>query len=143
MGEVPFVPLLVEVFQFRAGVLSVLGKVVVGAVGHAFQLAVPRGGEGEAVFHVKGPASFFGVVGQFIGIVGPQQEVVALDSDGAPPVLSGFTPEFIPLWCVVTVAEELELHLLKFSRAENKVPWGHFVAECFADLGDAEWHPDP
>ena len=123
--------------------LGMLREVEVRAVGHTFQLSVAWGGEGEAVFHVERAASIFGVVGQFIGIMGPQQEILALHSDRAPPVLPGFTPEFIPLWCIVTVAEEFEFHLFKFPGTENEVPWGDFVAERFPDLGDAERHSNP
>ena len=131
VGEIPFVPFLVEVLQLRTGMLGMLREVEVRAVGHTFQLSIAWGGEGEAVFHVERAASIFGVVGQFIGIMGPQQEILALHSDRAPPVLPGFTPEFIPLWCIVTVAEEFEFHLFKFPGTENEVPWGHFVAERF------------
>ena len=39
------------------------------------------------------------------------------------------------------MAEELDLHLLEFARAEGEIPRRDFVAETLADLGDAERDP--
>src|SRR3990172_2591929 len=53
---------------------------------------------------------------------------------GHPPV----APEFVPLSRRVGVAEEFDLHLLEFARAEREIPRRNFVAEALADLRDAE-----
>jgi hypothetical protein len=39
------------------------------------------------------------------------------------------------------MAEELDLHLLEFARAEGEVPRRDLVAKALADLGDAERDP--
>ena len=40
MGEIPFVPFLVEVLQLRTGMLGMLREVEVRAVGHTLQLSI-------------------------------------------------------------------------------------------------------
>ena len=109
-----------------------LGQVVVGAVGHAPQLAPA---EGEEVFEVGGG---LGVEGQLLGLVIPEAEVLFLDVQPDQPVVAVGPPILEPLQVGVGLAEELQLHLLELPDAEDEVAGGDLVAEALAHLAHAE-----
>ena len=48
-------------------------------------------------------------------------------------------PIFVPFRTVCWRNEELHFHLFEFTRAEDEVAWGDFVAERLTHLGDTEW----
>ncbi len=131
---------LVEVFEFvaEAGVLGVGFEVEVGAVGDAFEFAEAGVGEGEFVFDVGGAGAGFGVVGEFVLVMFAELEVGGGEADGLPPGEAGVAPEFVPFVGGVGADEEFDFHLLELAGAEGEVARGDFVAEGFADLGDAE-----
>ena len=109
-----------------------LGQVVVGAVGHAPQLAPA---EGEQELEVRGG---LGVEAQLLGVVVTQAEVLVLQSDAQQPVVAEGAPVVEPLQVGAGLAEELQLHLLELTDAEDEVARGDLVAEGLADLADAE-----
>ena len=132
VGDIVLVLVLVVVGQVLARGVLVLGQVVVGAVGHAPQLAPA---EGEEELKVGGG---FGVEAQLLGVVVPQAQVLVLQTDGQKPVVAELPPVLEPLLVGARLAEELQLHLLKLPDPEDEVARGDLVAEGLADLADAE-----
>ena len=132
VGDIVLVLLLVEVGEILAGVLLVLLEVVVGAVGHAPQLAPA---EGEHELEVGGG---LGVEGQLLGLVVAQAEVLLLQAQIHQPLAAELPPVLEPLQIGARLAEELQLHLLKLPDAEDEVAGGDLVAEGLAHLTHAE-----
>ena len=112
--------------------LGVLAEVEVGAVGDSFEFGPTPG---EAVFDV---VDFLGVVGELVGLVLAEAEVVGVDAEGDEPFQTLFNPVLEPFVVVVGLDEELQLHDFELAGAEGGVAGGDFVAEGLADLGDAE-----
>ena len=131
-GDVVLPCLLVEISLVLAGGGLVGVQVVVGAGGHAPQFA-PAEGEGE--LEVGGGV---GVVGELLGVVVPEAEVVILHPQAQQPLVAELLPVGEPLQLGAGLAEELQLHLLKLPGAEGEVAGGDLVAEGLADLADAE-----
>ncbi|MFN9959278.1 MAG: hypothetical protein ACK55I_39810, partial [bacterium] len=93
-----------------AAVLRMLAQVVVRAVGHAFELAEVRVGEGELVFDVAHAGTGLRVVRQFVAIMLTQAQVGARQADRLPPAIALRAPPGIPLVRAVGPDEELDLH---------------------------------
>ena len=132
IGDVALIRLGIEVGQILAGHGLVLGQVIVGAVGHAPQLAPA---EGEQELEVRGG---LGVEAQLLGIVVAQAEILILQADTQQPVVAEGAPVVEPLQIGAGLAEELQLHLLELTDAEDEVARGDLVAEGLADLAHAE-----
>ena len=111
------------------------GQVEVGAVGDALELAPLRAGEAEAVLQVHGA---LGVVGELLGGVLIQAQVVLADAQVGVPGLAVVDPVLVPLLVGARLAEELQLHLLELAGAEDEVARRDLVAEGLAHLADAE-----
>ena len=67
-------------------------------------------------------------------------EVLLLDAEAEKPILAEFLPIRKPLKVGARLAEELQLHLLELSDAEDEVSGSNLVTEGLADLTDAERH---
>ena len=132
IGDIVLVLLLIEIGQVLAGVLLMLGQVVVGPVRHAPQLPPA---EGEQILKVR---SGLGVETQLLGLVIPQPQILLLDVQALQPVVAVRPPILEPLQIRVRLAEELQLHLLELPDAENEIARGDLVAEGLADLAHAE-----
>ena len=137
VGDIALVLLLVEVGQVLAGGILMLGQVVVGAVGHAPQLAPA---EGEEELEVGGG---LGVEAQLLGVVVPESQVLVLQADAQQPLMAEAAPVLEPLQVGARLAEELQLHLLELPHPEDEVARGDLVAEALADLADAEGQLPP
>ena len=124
--------LLVEIGHVFAGGGLVLGQVVVGTVGHAPQLAPT---EGEQELKVRGG---LGVEAQLLGVVVTETQIFLLYIEAQQPVAAEASPILEPLQIGAGLAEELQLHLLKFPGPEGEVAGGNLVAEGFAHLAHAE-----
>ena len=108
------------------------GQVEVGAAGHPPQLAPA---EGEDELKVGGGV---GVVGELLGLVVPQAQVLVPHAQVQQPLVAEVLPVGEPLQLGAGLAEELQLHLLKLPGAEGEVARGDLVAEGLADLAHAE-----
>ena len=109
-----------------------LGQVEIGAVGNAPQLAPAKG---EHELNIGGGV---GIVGKFFLLMIPQPEVFILDTQIQQEVVAVILPVGEPLQIGARLAEELQLHLLELTGAEDEVARGDLVAEGFSDLGDTE-----
>ena len=127
------VGLLIEVGKILAGSLLMTAEVVIGAVGNAPQLAPI--GEREGVFYI---GSCAGVERKLGRLMVTQTEVFLLDAQRQQPVFAEVFPVSKPLKVGARLAEELALHLLKLTGAEDEVARGDLVTECLADLANAE-----
>ena len=107
-------------------------QVEVGPAGHAPQLAPA---EGEDELEVGGGV---GVVGQLLGIVVTQTQVLVLHAQAQQPLVAEVLPVGEPLQLGAGGAEELQLHLLELTGAEGEVARGDLVAESLAHLAHAE-----
>ena len=67
-----------------------------------------------------------------------QAKVLLLHAEREQPLLAEAAPVGEPLEVRARLAEELQLHLLEFTHAENEVARRDLVAERLADLADAE-----
>ena len=132
VGDVALAAGLVEVLELLAGELGVLGEVEVAAVGDPLEL---RPADGEEVFDVGGAG---GVVGELIGVMGAQAQVIGTQAQLDIPALALCKPVLEPPLGLGRGNEELHLHLLELSCAEDEVAGGDLVAEGLADLGDPE-----
>src|SRR3989344_1816296 len=52
--------------------------------------------------------------------------------------IHSFLPHFKIFFPFILPDKILELHLLKLSLSENKIPWRNFVSKCLADLSYSE-----
>ena len=110
-----------------------LGQVVVGTVGHAPQLAPAEGEEDTRSRWLPWSRS-----------TAPRDHGHA--AAGSPPVmprdsshsLAEAAPVVEPLQIGARLAEELQLHLLELTDAEDEVAGGDLIAEGLADLANAE-----
>ena len=134
VGNVVLVCLLVEEGEILAGVVTVLGKVVVGSVGNTPELAPT---EGEEELEVGG---CLGIEAKLLGIVVTKSEVLILKTDGKKPLMAEVSPILEPLEVCSGLAEELKLHLLKLTHTEDKVTGSDLVTEGLTDLCDTERH---
>ena len=110
-------------------------EVEVGAVGDALQLAPLAAGEPEAVLDVHGA---LGVVRQLLRRVLEVPQVVAAHPEVDVPAGALVDPVLVPLLVGAGHDEELHLHLLELTGAEDEVARRDLVAERLADLADAE-----
>ena len=67
-----------------------------------------------------------------------EAEVVPVDAEGYEPFQTLFNPVLEPIIVGPGLDEEFQLHDFELASAEGGVAGGDFVAEGFADLGDAE-----
>ncbi len=127
--------LLVVVGEVLAGGLGVGAEVVVGAVGDTLQLAPLVAAELEAVLDVSGA---LGVVGELLLRVLVPPHVLLAQAETGVPVPALPHPVLLPLLVLARLDEELHLHLLELTGAEDEVAGRDLVAERLAHLGDAE-----
>src|SRR5829696_9888578 len=71
-------------------------------------------------------------------MVGTDAQVFGADAELGVPALALIDPGPIPALRVRRRHEELHLHLLELTGAEDEVAGGYLVAEGLADLGDPE-----
>ncbi len=128
--DVALFRLLVEVLELLAAELCVLFEVEVAAVGDPLQL---RPADREEVLDVAGPGR---VVGELVGVVGADPQMVGAQAEVGVPALAQLDPLAVPALGLVGRDEELHLHLLELAGAEDEVAGGDLVAEGLADLGD-------
>ena len=107
-------------------------QVVVSTVGHTFELL---NAEGEFILDV---ISLLGI--KCAVAIGHIKDVKfrARNSDFLIKTQTCFQPFIRQTHTIVRMAEILDLHLLKFTRAKCVVAWIDFVAERFTNLRDAE-----
>ena len=67
-------------------------------------------------------------------------EVFRADVQAVKPISAKASPVFKPLKVGTRLAEELKLHLLKFTNTENELARCDFVSERLTDLCNAEGH---
>src|SRR6185503_8442169 len=126
--EKPLVRLRIEVFEFLARVLLMVRQIEVGAVVDPLEL-VPA--EWELVLDVVG---VFGVMRELIGTVLMPAQLLFPNPKFLDPRQPLRAPELEPLVLAARLHEELHLHLLELTGAENEIPWCNLVAERLADL---------
>jgi len=78
------------------------------------------------------------VVGELVGPVGAQPQVVGADPEVGVPAHPLLHPVLMPLLGLVGQHEELHLHLLELTGAKDEVSGRDLVPKRLADLGDAE-----
>ena len=115
MGHVALARGGVDVLELLAGVLGVLAQVEVAAVGDPLEL---RPADREQVLDVAGGAR---VVGELLGVVRAQAQVVGADPEPRLPAHPLLEPVLEPLSGLGRRHEELHLHLLELARAEDEV----------------------
>ena len=130
--DIVLVLFLVEIGEVLAGVLLMLLEVIIGAVGHAPELAPA---EGEHKLKVRGG---LGVEGELLRLVIPEAQILILDVKAQQPVVAEVAPVLEPLQIGAGLAEELQFHLLKFPDAEDEVTGCDLVAKAFAHLAHTE-----
>ena len=81
-------------------------------------------------------ASGVGIVGQLDVIVEPVG--VVAQAEGLVPLDSGLLPVLVPLALRARRDEELHLHLLEFTHAEDELAGNDLVPEGLSNLRDAE-----
>ena len=77
-----------------------------------------------------------GVVGEFLMVV--IAVFLVAEAEGLVPAETEFLPFLEPLHLGTGANEELHLHLLELSHAEDELTGNYFVTESLAYLGDAE-----
>ena len=132
VGDVVLVRLGVVIGHVLAGGGLMRVQVEVGAAGHAPQLAPA---EGEVELEVGGGV---GVMGQLLGVVVAQAQLIVAQAEVEQPLVAEVLPVGEPGQLGAGLAEELQLHLLELTDAEDEVARGDLVAEGLADLADAE-----
>ena len=130
--DIALICLRIEVIKRLAGGIAVLREVVVGSVGNAPELAPA---EREQILKVS---RRLGIEAKLLCGVVAQAEILLLQTDLQQEVLAVAAPVLEPFQIGVGLAEEFQLHLLKFADAENEVAGRDLIAEGFADLADAE-----
>ena len=132
-APLPGVGLLdVEIAEILAAGAHVPAQVEVGAVGDPFEFA---GSEGELVLDVGTRRC---VMGQFVRFVLTQPESGAVQPEVHVPLEPAVAPIPVPVPGMLRCAEEFDFHLLEFAASKGEIAWIDFVAECLADLPDAE-----
>ena len=81
--------------------------------------------------------SGIGVVCQLLMVV--ETVVFVAHAQRLVPCQTVFLPIFKPFHLRARLAEELHLHLLELTHTEDELACDNLVAECLADLADAEW----
>ena len=109
-----------------------LRQVIIRAVGNAPELA-PAEREQELEVRRR-----LGIEAQLLRVMVAQAKVLLLHAEGEQPLLAEAAPVGEPLEVRTRLTEELQLHLLEFTHAENEVARRDLVAERLADLADAE-----
>ena len=122
----------IDVVELLARKLGVTAEVEIRSIGDALQL---RPAHREQVLDVARPGR---VMGQLVGPVRAQLQVVGPDAQVGVPAHAIVHPALVPLLRLGGRHEELDLHLLELPRAEDEVAGRDLVAERLADLGDAE-----
>ena len=107
-------------------------QVIVGSVRNAPQLAPA---EGEQELDIRGG---LGIEGKLLLIVVAHTHFLFLHAEGLQPVDAELLPVGKPLQIRIRLAEEFQLHLLKFAGPEGEIAGRDLVAEGFSDLADAE-----
>ena len=130
--DVSFLLLVVKVGHVLAGLVLVLGQVVIGTVRDAPEFAPA---EGEEELDIGGRS---GIEGKLFLVVVTQTHLFRLHAQGDQPVLAEVLPVSEPFKVCVRLAEEFHFHLLKFSGTEGEVAGGDLVTEGLADLADTE-----
>ena len=134
IGDVSLVCLGIEVGEILVRGVLMLGKVVVGSVGNAPELAPS---EREEELEVGG---CLGIEAKLLGIVVAETDVFVAQTDGEQPVVAEFSPIGEPFKVGAGLAEEFKLHLLELADTEDEVTGSDLVTEGFTDLCDTEGH---
>ena len=132
VGDITLVGFGIEVSEILAGMLDVLGEVVVGSVGNAPKFAPA---EREEVLEVGG---CLGIEGKLLGLVVAKTEVFFFYVKAEKPIVAIASPILEPLKVGVGLAEELKLHLLKLANTEDEVTGRDLVAEGLTNLANTE-----
>ncbi len=139
VGDHVLFSLLVEVREGLAAELRVLLEVEVRAIGDAHELAPA---DGKVILDVGGA---LGVVGQLIGRVLAQAQVLLAEAVPPEPRHAVLDPPLVPVLVggaavhrLQRIDEELDLHLLELTGAKDEVARRDLVAKGLADLRDAE-----
>ena len=135
VGDESFAGGLIEVGQIGARTRAVCLKVEVCAVGDALQLAPLTALKTVPVLDVHGP---LGVVGELLLGMLVVSQVVLVDPQVHVPLGTCVDPVLVPLLVTAGHDEELHLHLLELTGAEDEVARSDLVTEALADLRDAE-----
>ena len=138
-GDLAQVAFLFVPVVHRAHAALMLTQVEIGAVGDAFQFLPVAGAEGEFVFDID---AGLGIVGQFVGVVVAEAQVIFFDAQVQIPVEPLLFPVAVPIHIGAGLAEEFQLGLFELACAEDEGLGGDFIAEGLADLGDAEGNLD-
>ena len=120
----------VEIFNLLATELGVLSEVEVGAAVDAFDFL-------ESEWHFKlNVGSGVGVVSQLVVVV--ESIFVVTETKSLVPTETNLLPLGEPVEFCSRLNEELHLHLFKLAHAEHELARYNLVAECLANLRDAE-----
>src|SRR6185312_14022777 len=65
-------------------------------------------------------------------------QVIPVDTQVRVPISTGIDPVLVPLLITARLDEELHLHLLEFTGAEDEIARGNLITETLADLRDTE-----
>ena len=114
--------------------LAVPSQIIIRAVGDPPQFAPSKR---EQIFNI---GRRFGIERQFLLGMIAQAHVVLCHAERQQPVFTEAAPILEPLQIRIRLAEKFQLHLFKFTDAENKIAGRDFIAEALADLTDAERH---
>ena len=134
--QVPLVRGLVNVLETLARELLMFAEVEIAAVVNAFDLLTAERAA-EVELDVERGAR---VVREFsVAVLVNCSRSSSSPSPAMPFHARGF-PLLEPLHVRAGLDEELHLHLLELTRAENEIPRRDLVAERLADLRDAERH---
>mmetsp|Transcript_104568 Transcript_104568/g.300627 ORF Transcript_104568/g.300627 Transcript_104568/m.300627 type:complete len:362 (+) Transcript_104568:208-1293(+) len=126
------------VVQRLAAGLGVLLQVVLAACSDTEQLLLS---EGVPENDVRARA---GVVRKLVALVDHPAQKLFSEADSLQEVPHLHDPFLLHLLVIVLgIDEVLDLHLLELPRAEQELPRRDLVAECLADLSDAERHLHP
>ncbi|MPM89197.1 hypothetical protein SDC9_136305 [bioreactor metagenome] len=111
-----------------------LGQVIVGAVSHTPEFTPAKG---IAVLKIRG---CLGIEREFLGRVIAGSQVLIAQADIQEEPVHEAAPVVKPLHVSAGLAEEFQLHLLKFTSPENEVSGRDLIAEGLSDLADAKGH---
>ena len=109
-----------------------LSDVVVCSVCNAPKLTPTKR---EFIFKV---CSCFGIEAKLLLVVVTKSEVILADVKRIKPITAETSPIIKPFEVGVGLAEELALHLLKFTYSEYEVAGSYLVSEGFTYLANAE-----
>ena len=132
MRNVSFFSLRIEILQGFAGVFLVFADIVICSVGDSLEFLNAKG---EFVFDI---VCLFGIVRTLTIRHVQNVELGTRNANFLVEFEASFKPLIGELHAVIWMAEIFNFHLFKFPRAEGEVTRVDLVAECLADLGDAE-----